>query len=279
MTKLSLIALATLLVSCGGGGGGSPPPTVSAPGNSVPVAVPAAGTIPASSAAMTFNSVNGAASSAIADANGGSSFSATRDANGNVTTVSLNISTGGITKNMTLAPGGQVQQVGPGQTAFAVVSDLSFSSFGVWGSSEDNVGNLKFGGFAGGQATPVANMPKSGSAVYNGNMLGVATNGTNAFAVVGSAQISANFGAQTVGTNFFNITQQQVGTNTVTPVTSFSGTSQLSGNIYSGPLASANGLQTGDVRGQFYGPSAQETAGAWRITGAGTTAVGSFGAR
>jgi hypothetical protein len=279
MRKLSLVALAALLVSCGGGGGTNPSPAVSNPNSGVPLTVPPPGTVPVSSAAMTFNSVTGGASSAIADANDGSSATITKDDVGNVTSLTLNISTGGITKNMTLVPNGQVQSIGTDQTAFAVAGSLNFSAFGAWGSSEDTAGNFKFGGFAGGQATPVANMPRSGSAIYNGNMLGVATNGTNAFTVAGNAQISADFGAQTVGTNFFNITQQQVGTNTVTPVVGFSGTSQLTGNIYAGPLVSANGLQTGDVRGQFYGPGAQETAGVWRITGQGTTAVGSFGAR
>jgi hypothetical protein len=273
MKELPLVALSVLLTSCGGGGGGSPSPTASAP----PPATGMSTTSPAASAAMTFNNLSGATSSAIADANGGSSFTVDTDANGNVKTFTLNISTGGITKTIRLTPG-SAQQVGNPGAAFVVAQSLNFSTFGTWGTSEDNAGNFKFGGFAGGQATPIANMPRTGSAVYNGSMAGTATNGTNVFSVVGDAQISANFDAQTVGTNFFNMTKQQVGTNVMIPVTSFSGTSQLSGNIYAGALAAANGLQTGDVRGQFYGPGAQETAGVWHITGAGTTAVGSFGA-
>ena len=271
MKGLPLVALSALLTSCGGGGGGSPSPTASAP----PPASGTSTTSAASSAAMTFNNVSGATSSAIADANGGSSFTVDTDANGK--TLTLNISTGGITKTIRLTPN-SAQQVGNPGAAFVVAQSLNFSTFGTWGTSEDNAGNFKFGGFAGGQATPIADMPRAGSAVYNGSMAGTATNGTNVFSVVGDAQISANFDAQTVGTNFFNMTKQQVGTNVMIPVTSFSGTSQLSGNVYAGALAAANGLQTGDVRGQFYGPGAQETAGVWHITGAGTTAVGSFGA-
>lgn len=269
MKGLPLVALSVLLTSCGGGSGGSPSPTASSP----PPASGTSTTSAASSAAMTFNNVSGATSSAIADANGGSSFTVDTDAK----TLTLNISTGGITKTIRLTPN-SAQQVGNPGAAFVVAQSLNFSTFGTWGTSEDNAGNFKFGGFAGGQATPIANMPRTGSAVYNGSMAGTATNGTNVFSVVGDAQISANFDAQTVGTNFFNMTKQQVGTNVMIPVTSFSGTSQLSGNVYAGALAAANGLQTGDVRGQFYGPGAQETAGVWHITGAGTTAVGSFGA-
>lgn len=279
MRLLPLVAIAPSLAACFSGSGGASVNSSNPTPKPVLTFLLPPGTYAASSAAMTFNSVSGTTSSAIADANGGSSLTVNGDGAGHPTSVTFNISTGGITRTMTLVPDGTVQPVGPNQTAFATAAGGAFSLFGAWASSEDNAGNFKFGGFAAGEPTTPQFMPTAGSAVYNGTMVGLATNGTNEFAVAGSAQISANFGSRSVGTNFFNITQQQVGTNVQSAVAGFSGTAQLSGNIYAGPLASANGLQTGDVRGQFYGPHAQETAGVWRITGAGTTAVGGFGAR
>jgi hypothetical protein len=63
-------------------------------------------------------------------------------------------------------------------------------------------------------------------------------------------------------------------------------TSNLFDDLISGTVSAnrvsttlSGGGSSGNLNGTFYGPSAQEVAGAWRVTGGGNTAIGSFGAK
>jgi hypothetical protein len=132
-------------------------------------------------------------------------------------------------------------------------------------------------------------MPASGTATFNGATIGVggATGGSTAYSLVGNAQIIANFATQSVTTNLTNLSTlilsinnlstQTISTNAVGSLPNLSGTSTISGNAYAGPIA-GTGL-TGTIKGNFYGPAAQETAGVWQASGGGNAWIGSYGAK
>lgn len=158
----------------------------------------------------------------------------------------------------------------------AQAQTLSFSAYGIW-ASDDGGGNGRVGVLAIGNETSPAAVPMAGTATYNGTTIGAAASTTAAFALTGTAQIVANFGAGSATTTFSNITTENIATNAIGALPNLTGTSVIAGNKYTGPLA--GGALAGQVNGTFYGPVAQETAGVWNVSGGGLTAIGSFGAK
>jgi len=155
---------------------------------------------------------------------------------------------------------------------------LNSAAYGLWASG-DNATAGRAGTFAFGNLTPMASVPTTGSATFNGTTTGVggATGGSTVYALQGSAQIIANFATQSATTNLTNLSTQNISTNAVGALPNLSGTSTISGNAYSGPIAGTN--LTGTINGNFYGPAALETAGVWQASGGGNTWIGSYGAK
>jgi len=161
--------------------------------------------------------------------------------------------------------------------------DLQFSSFGAW--STNNTAPNVMGGFgvvASGQDTPVGAMPTTGTATYSGATTGFLQVGTSAETRIrGTASVTANFASGNI-TSAFNIPNQfnVAGTaNVVSGTNTYTGTTNTSSIANTGLPAA----MTGDLRGAFYGPTAQETAGTWTLKGGtGATAaqaIGAFGAK
>jgi hypothetical protein len=164
-----------------------------------------------------------------------------------------------------------ISQVAAGQ-------GLSSSAYGIWAVSGKTLpGDV--GLFAFGNLTPATSVPNTGSATFNGIAIGAggATNVGATYYLQGNAQIIANFGSQTVTTNLTNFVASSYATTAKTSVPDLTGASTIAGNAYTGPL-SGGGL-VGTIKGNFYGPAAQETAGVWQATGGGNTWIGSYGAK
>jgi hypothetical protein len=155
---------------------------------------------------------------------------------------------------------------------------LNYAAYGLWASGDTATAG-RAGTFAFGSLTPAASVPSTGSATFNGITIGVggATSGSTVYALLGSAQIIANFATQSVTTNLTNLSTQNISTNAVGSLPNLSGTSAISGNAYAGTIA-GTGL-TGTINGNFYGPAAQETAGVWQASGGGNAWIGSYGAK
>jgi hypothetical protein len=162
---------------------------------------------------------------------------------------------------------------------------LQFSEFGVWAAPSGGPNGNNLGVIAGGMETPAASMPKVGTATYTGGTVGVAVAGPTTFALAGDATIVADFSRLTAQTSFTNMQAQNIQTGATAPWNNLSGTSTISGSRFSGGLASSGPSAispagvSGSLAGQFNGPGAQETTGAWAVAGGNTSAVGSFAAK
>jgi hypothetical protein len=152
-------------------------------------------------------------------------------------------------------------------TQSAGTQSLSASAYGIWGSN-DGFNASRIGGFAIGSLTPSASVPTTGSATFNGSTVAISANDVNTF--VGSAQIIANFSANTVTANLTNFSGQGGAT-----LPNLTGIASISGNAYAGSISGTGLTVTGTINGNFYGSAAQETAGVWQIPGL----TGSYGAK
>jgi hypothetical protein len=153
---------------------------------------------------------------------------------------------------------------------------LSHSAYGVWAQNGTSTSG-RFGAVALGSPTLVGAMPLSGTGSYQGSTLGAGIDGAGPYALRGNVTMSVNFGTGAASTTMSGIQRQHLVTNNVSVGADLSGTGTVSGNRVTTTLA--GGGSSGGLHGTFYGPSAQEVAGAWRVTGGGNTAVGSFGAK
>jgi len=159
-------------------------------------------------------------------------------------------------------------------------TDLNFSSFGAWDTNTiaPNVTG-GFGVIASGQNTPVGAMPTSGTATYTGGTTGfLQTSATSAETRIrGTATVTANFGTAAI-TSAFNIPGQFnfIGTGSIVGGTNTYTGSTTTTSVANSALPAA---MLGDLRGAFYGPAAQETAGTWTLKGGQAQAIGAFGAK
>ena len=241
-----------------------------------------------SSAGATFDGSTGIDGGGIDPTGQGSTVILTTDAEGFVSVVELNISTGGVVFTETFS-GRQpsnitlgfmtdtmrlVRDGSNGASGFAIDA-LNSSTFGAWLLNE--AGNdLEMGTFAGGNETPLANIPVSGSATYTGYTIGMGATGTDLFALRGSITIDADFAALDVTSTISGISTLNMN-NISGSLPNLTGSGAMVGNDFTTSL-SGGGLN-GGLTGAFYGTNADETAGTWRVTGGATTAVGSFAAQ
>ena len=169
----------------------------------------------------------------------------------------------------------------------AFVQELSYSFYGGWYRWYN--GNTAFdsGAFAGGSATLPSAIPTSGTATYTGTVFGSGSSGGvgGEYFFAGNAQLSANFGpggSGTVTSTFSGLSGQGQFVPAFTPgnitgtETIAAGTNRFTGTVTGTSLATA---LTGTLNGAFYGPTAQEAAGSFKLTGAGNAfQAGAFGA-
>jgi hypothetical protein len=181
------------------------------------------------------------------------------------------------------------------------VVGLNYATLGTWVESSVS-GQADVAMFVAGYETPVANLPKSGTATYSGtgNVVGnvyVAGQFGTAPAVEGDASLTANFSTGQVTGAFTNM-QAYAKSNPASPTTVYSypwndvsvsasiavGTTKFSGTTITtsqpaSPLALKNGA-TGNINGGFYGPNAENLGAVWSLSNAdgSGTALGVVGA-
>lgn len=175
---------------------------------------------------------------------------------------------------------------GQSATGRAIVSDpkntaWDYQSFGVWESGLGDA-NRTFGVMSVGATTPSDKVPTSGTATFNGNIIGSYVNaGGEGHAVLSNLEVVADFGAHTLDftssgtriskdwTNFnANGSLDLSGTLTISPNGTFSGTL-------------TTGTLSGESNGTFYGPAAQELGGVFYLTNPDSTLetyAGAYGA-
>jgi hypothetical protein len=162
-------------------------------------------------------------------------------------------------------------------------SSLNYTVLGAWeyapiaGATSTNAAWFAFG-----PATRPTDIPLTGTATYNGLMVGRYADGAAIWTVGATASAGADFANRSV---IFNTSNTQLNNQTGTlaaPTLNLSGTlSYAAGaNNVTGALTTPAGL-TGTANAQFYGPAAAELAGAFFVgDGASTKQMtGSFGVK
>jgi len=194
--------------------------------------------------------------------------------------------------------------------SFGKAVGLQYSDFGIWtispsGNTAATQTPIYVGAGAGAKpgGAETSAMPTTGTATFAGAAAGTVASGTSG-EFYAPATLTANFATNavrgTIGTAANGITVYGVGNgNNNTPtgtmnaiaITATIGGAGNSAAEYSGtvaalanPTSPANSLisiagATGAIKGAFYGPTAQESAGTFQLSGIGMQVVGSFGVK
>lgn len=299
-----LVLLCAFLAACGGGGGGAPLNV--APPQPLPPAPPPKNdslanltvdeTFEALSVVMQFN-VNAAGgalnvSSSLVDLSGNATVA--YDIGDDSFAISVN--QGGVSLADTFAPA----NIDPGQSDVSLtvysknggdrllillnpqdpVLDFTYGTFGNWLDVDLATAELSQGFVIFGVRTPVADVPSTGTATYNGETIGALVDAAGTvFTVAGDAQLVADFAAGTLGGDFTGIGKINVLTDVVSPWRDFTITTTINGNAFDGTAQTDDGVLSGTAAGGFFGPAAEEAAGVWRMIGGGEEAIGAFGGK
>jgi transferrin binding protein len=188
-------------------------------------------------------------------------------------------------------------------------AQLTYSTMGLWSKPSSRAGSPTIdvgGAFSFGVQTRGADLPTTGTATYNGPMLGRYANGTEIFTVGAAATGRANFGVADANFGGSNVPGRTVAfATTLTTITPSIGASIAAPNLnltgsfaytpgtnqlVSTSLSTAGGLTgptslSGTARAVFFGPPATlapfappELGGAFAVTnGSNESMVGSFG--
>ncbi len=138
-------------------------------------------------------------------------------------------------------------------------NQFSHSTWGYWVHRDDtNAFEFDAGYWVAGNLTPAANIPNSGSASYTGGMIGLTTQGEP---LAGEMNWNVNFATRSVTGSFDNITKDGAAWINSAAVSGgwSAGTNAVSASITGAQVSS------GIAHGAFFGPSAQELGGTWRI--------------
>ncbi len=137
---------------------------------------------------------------------------------------------------------------------------FNYSSWGSWIREiyTDTTTAYEQGFWVAGQLTPAANIPNSGTVSYTGGMIGYTPNQE---LLLGQMNWSVNFNTRSVTGSFDNITKYG---------SEWLSSANVNGGWNAGQnLVTANltgtGVSSGVAKGAFFGPSAQELGGTWRI--------------
>lgn len=163
-------------------------------------------------------------------------------------------------------------KLGASNTALA----LTYSSFGIWRSTDAAAvagqTQVYYRPFAYGQPTPTGLMPTSGTATYNGILIGGGTSGTvggPTYDLSGTTRISIDFAASTLlGDISPTLTRVSDGTATVLSKSHFFANLLSSPQFFSniGPNTYGNDplAISGAISGILFGPDASEIVGSFR---------------
>ena len=151
-----------------------------------------------------------------------------------------------------------------------------YQTFGIWASSRLD----KIGGYSIGAPTSGSGVPTAGSALYRGQTLGLYNDASGDGRVTASNLMAqANYASRTIAVS----SSGTVYTSDSTPNNdlNFSGAMSYSAaaNDLTGSFTTTSGLN-GTMKGQFYGPAAEELGGTFSTNNAGLQVyLGAFGAK
>jgi len=163
----------------------------------------------------------------------------------------------------------------PSYVATAGDDGYDYLAWGVWSAEQTGTPNAKVmdgSHWIAGTMTQTVDMPRSGTASYVGQVHGTAYEGNALHALNGTSQLTANFGAGSIGGQ---LDVHYANQGTVYATSHLAGVS-ISGNQFGGSLTGAD--NSGNIQGAFFGPNAAEVGGNWAISknGGASQATGVF---
>ncbi len=183
-----------------------------------------------------------------------------------------------------------------------VMSNLTYSSYGVWATELDSVPGtapglgqrtVSLGVLSYGMETPANQIPRTGTATYSGNFRGYFALGSTLGAITGGdATLTANFAGNTIAGGITNITTSSAllpngRMNDIvlgsTPMTTNTNGMYMRGTATTATATATTtqnvGALSGDFSAKFYGSNAAEIAGAVDIQDGTTVVQGGFAAK
>ncbi len=158
-------------------------------------------------------------------------------------------------------------------------SNLSYVNYGLWEREVDQPGDAdieRWAMFVYGVRTTAAQLPTTGTASYSGTLDGLWTTATASYRLSGTSALTANFGAGSVsGTLTASGRDRETGAVVTMDTLTGNGAISRADATFAGGLAGTNGF-SGTWNGGFFGSSAQEVGGTFRVTRPGEQATGVF---
>ena len=156
---------------------------------------------------------------------------------------------------------------------------LTYVQYGQWRRSTTTSGvtstNDSYVVF--GSKTPASGMPLTGSATYTTHLDGTYVNRNGVYAVTGAGGLTANFGSGTIS---YDATLAGIreggGTNIAFGTLNGSGSLSTGNASFKGTGTTNGSGYKLDVNGYFYGPTANEIGGIFRLTGNGGNGTGAI---
>lgn len=151
---------------------------------------------------------------------------------------------------------------------------LSYSALGIWECHGCVIGTTSVGGyFSMGAVTQGSDIPISGSATYNGKLIGTYANGSAVYAVGADATATADFAFNKRSVSLTTSGTVAIDKATGTALPDASGLNIVSGSLtypggtnnLTGSLKTANGM-SGPASARFYGPQAAELGGTFFVS-------------
>lgn len=199
--------------------------------------------------------------------------------------------------------GDEVDAASFGQTVSATTADhtngLRYADYGAWLYTPNGSAAPTQGATYGVALTPTAggSVPGTGTATYTGGAVGMASTNAAAGGFVGDSSLTANFGTGQVAGSITNIKVSaandvnHVNAGTMNDITLTGAT--IAGSNFTGGTTAAGATAgtymnitgatgaAGSFGGQFAGPTANEAAGTFKLTGGANSAqvIGSFGVK
>ncbi|MBK8524095.1 MAG: transferrin-binding protein-like solute binding protein [Betaproteobacteria bacterium] len=153
------------------------------------------------------------------------------------------------------------------------LGSYSHLSWGVWGS-EAMPGKPIYQNshWIAGSLTPAAAIPVTGTASYNGQVVGQLNEAGALTTVTGTSSLTVLFDNRGLSGSFDNMKRANgtAWTSATVNATWGAGTNQISGTVNA-----ANGM-SGAVNASFFGPAANHVGGSWSLSGGGNQASGVF---
>jgi C-lobe and N-lobe beta barrels of Tf-binding protein B len=165
------------------------------------------------------------------------------------------------------------------------INPFTYALPGLWVFSTDSFAT--FSSFTTGYQTPGAAMPLLGTATYRGDAFGLLFKQEMVASVAGDATLTVNFGTNTIIGSFVNMVAFDDTSAGWFNDIAISAQLLRTGSDFGGTTSAASsgsgrfGLQTtatGTVKGNFYGPNAQEVGAVWTLSDGTGTVIGALGA-